>query len=110
MRCSPEIEEYAKTKGLMIWSSDAVADDWRRISSKRVIALAMERLEQRGRGILLLHDIQKRTASALPQLLDELKRRHYKIVHVVAADSQNPRTAAAPNSATGPSPAAATKD
>ncbi len=110
LRFSPEIEEYAKTKGLMIWSSDAVADDWRRISSKRVIALAMERLEQRGRGILLLHDIQKRTASALPQLLDELKRRHYKIVHVVAANSQNPRTAAAPNSATGPSPAAATKD
>ena len=110
LRFSPEIEDYAKEKGLMIWSSDAVADDWRRISSKRVLALALERLEQHGRGILLLHDIQKRTAGALPQLLDELKRRHYKVVHVVAADSQNPKTAAAPKSATDPLPAATPKE
>jgi len=92
LRFSPEIEQRAKEEGLMIWSSDAVADDWRRISSKRVVTLALERLEQRGRGILLLHDIQKRTAGALPQLLEELKRRHYSIVHVVAAPHA-PKTA-----------------
>jgi peptidoglycan/xylan/chitin deacetylase (PgdA/CDA1 family) len=107
LRFSPEIEDYAKTRGLTIWSSDVVADDWRPISSKQVLARAMARLEQHGRGILLLHDIQKRTAGALPLLLEELKRRRYKVVHVVAAGSQNPKTAAAPKSAIGVSPPAA---
>ncbi len=104
LRFSPEIEDYARTKGLMIWSADAVADDWRPISSKQVVARALARLEQRGRGILLLHDIQKRTTGALPALLAELKKRHYKVVHVVAAGSQNPKTATAPAVATAPTP------
>jgi peptidoglycan/xylan/chitin deacetylase (PgdA/CDA1 family) len=109
LRFSPEIEDYARSRGLMIWSADAVADDWRPISSKQVLARAIARLEQHGRGILLLHDIQKRTTGALPQLLDELKRRHYKVVHVVAA-AQNPQTAAAPTPAADPAPAATPKD
>jgi peptidoglycan/xylan/chitin deacetylase (PgdA/CDA1 family) len=92
LRFSEPIEEYAKSEGLMIWASDVVADDWRRISAKEVVARALARLDQRGRGILLLHDIQKRTASALPQLLAELKRRQYKIVHVIAADAEHPKT------------------
>ena len=40
------------------------------------------RLEAKGRGILLLHDIQPATALALPTLLAELKARGYRIVHV----------------------------
>ena len=110
LRFSPEIEDYAKTRGLTIWSSDVVADDWHPISSKQVLARAIARLEQHGRGILLLHDIQKRTAGALPLLLEELKRRRYKVVHVVAAGSQNPKTAAAPKSALGVSPSAALRN
>ena len=34
---------------------------------------------------MLLHDIHKRTAEALPVLLRELKKRGYRIVHVVPA-------------------------
>jgi hypothetical protein len=39
------------------------------------------------RGILLLHDIQARTVEALPDLLHELKRRGYHIVHVTPGDT-----------------------
>jgi hypothetical protein len=35
--------------------------------------------------VLLLHDIQPRTVLMLPKLLSELKRRGFKIVHVVPA-------------------------
>jgi hypothetical protein len=52
-----------------------VADDWHhRISPKKIIALAMKRLEAHGKGILLLHDIHPATVAALPGLLKELKQ------------------------------------
>jgi hypothetical protein len=44
-----------------------------------------------------LHDIQARTAEALPWLLRELKRRGYHIVHVVPATRDLPRTATVPS-------------
>ena len=51
----------------------------------RVYDLAIQRLEAKGKGILLLHDIQARTVAALPKILQELKARGYRIVHVVPA-------------------------
>ena len=76
--------ELAK-RGLMTWSADFPADDWRHISSAQVINYALTRLEAKGKGVLLLHDIQARTQGALPTILRELKARGYRIVHVVPA-------------------------
>jgi hypothetical protein len=45
---------------------------------------------------LLLHDIHPRTVEALPVILSELKRRGYRIVHVVPASPEQPRTATDP--------------
>jgi hypothetical protein len=50
----------------MTWSADFPADDWRRISSTQVVNYALSRLEAKGKGVLLLHDIQARTQAALP--------------------------------------------
>ena len=52
------VEEYLASKGIQTWSADFPADDWRHISSSRVYDLAIKRLEAKGKGILLLHDIQ----------------------------------------------------
>jgi hypothetical protein len=52
----------------------------------------MKRLEAKGKGILLLHDIQARTVAALPKILHELKARGYRIVHVVPATPDRPKT------------------
>jgi hypothetical protein len=49
-------------------------------------------MEAMGKGILLLHDIQARTAAALPKILREMKARGFKIVHVVPATLQQPAT------------------
>ena len=58
---------YAASKGVQVWSADFPADDWRHVSPSRVYDLAMQRLEAKGKGILLLHDIQPRTVAALAE-------------------------------------------
>ena len=81
----------------MIWSADVVADDWKRISPTQVLNRAVRRLERVGRGILLLHDIHRRTAVALPKLLAALKQRRFQIVHIIPEISQEHRFIAAPS-------------
>jgi peptidoglycan/xylan/chitin deacetylase (PgdA/CDA1 family) len=90
------VEEYLASQGIQTWSADFPADDWRHIPSSRVYDLAMKRLEDKGRGILLLHDIQARTVAALPRILQELKARGYHIVHVVPATPEQPATPTEP--------------
>lgn len=90
------IEDYTGSKGIQIWSADFPADDWRHVSPQRVYDLAIQRLEAKGKGILLLHDIQPRTVAALPKILRELKARGYRIVHVVPATSERPATPTEP--------------
>jgi peptidoglycan-N-acetylglucosamine deacetylase len=81
---SEVIESELAARVLVDFGSDTVADDWHhRISPKKIIALAMKRLEAHGKGILLLHDIHPATVAALPRLLKELKQQGFHVVHVV---------------------------
>jgi peptidoglycan/xylan/chitin deacetylase (PgdA/CDA1 family) len=90
------VEDYLKSQGIQAWSADFPADDWRHISSQRVYDLAIQRIEAKGKGILLLHDIQARTVAALPRILATLKERGYHIVHVVPATADRPATPTEP--------------
>jgi peptidoglycan/xylan/chitin deacetylase (PgdA/CDA1 family) len=85
------IEKYAQDHDISVWSSDTLADDWTHISAKEVLQRGLRRLEAKGRGIFLLHDIQPRTVLMLPTLLTELKRRGFKIVHVVPDGAPAPK-------------------
>src|SRR3984893_10451446 len=93
---SEAVDDYLASRGIQTWSADFLADDWRHISSSRVLDLAIKRLEDKGKGILLLHDIQARTVAALPKILHELKARGYRIVHVVPATPERPATPTEP--------------
>jgi hypothetical protein len=64
--------------------------------STQVVNYALSRLEAKGKGVLLLHDIQARTQAALPVILQQLKARGYKIVHVVPATPDRPKTPTEP--------------
>ena len=101
------VEESADSQGIQVWSADFPADDWRHVSSDRVYELAIQRLEAKGKGILLLHDIQARTVAALPKIIRELKARGYRIVHVVPATPDRPAT---PTDAAGMAAASADRD
>lgn len=85
-------DELAKRK-LIVFSTDVVADDWfRHITPAQIVHRAMSRLERRGRGILLLHDIHPATVLALPELLKQLKLHGFHIVQVVPAGPGRPET------------------
>jgi peptidoglycan/xylan/chitin deacetylase (PgdA/CDA1 family) len=89
-------EAYLASQGIQVWSADFPADDWRHVSPQRVYDLAIQRIEAKGKGILLLHDIQPRTVAALPRILATLKERGYHIVHVVPATPDLPATPTEP--------------
>ena len=91
------VESYLAEQGLQAWSADFPADDWRPITAAQVFQIAMQRLEAKGKGIVLLHDIQPRTVGALPAFLRELKAKGYRVVHVVAASPDRPKTATEPS-------------
>jgi peptidoglycan/xylan/chitin deacetylase (PgdA/CDA1 family) len=98
------VENYLQAKGLATWSADVVADDWKHISAAEVVRRAVTRLDEKGKGVLLLHDIQPATALGLPELLRQLKARGYRIVHVVPGRGASPAPVAA---APAPAPDAA---
>jgi peptidoglycan/xylan/chitin deacetylase (PgdA/CDA1 family) len=90
------VERYLASEGVMTWSVDAVADDWTHINNHEIVRRAIRRLEAKGRGILLLHDIQPATALGLAELLAQLKAHGFKIVHVVPATPDRPKTPTEP--------------
>jgi peptidoglycan/xylan/chitin deacetylase (PgdA/CDA1 family) len=90
------VEHYAASQNLQVWSADFLADDWTKIGPSQVYSRALQRIEAAHKGILLLHDIQTKTVEALPYLLRELKRRGYKIVQVVPATPERPKTMTEP--------------
>jgi peptidoglycan-N-acetylglucosamine deacetylase len=95
LRAEP-VERYLTSLNLQVWSADFLADDWLRIGPAQVYWRALQRIEASRKGILLLHDIQAKTVEALPYLLRELKRRGYRVVQVVPATPDRPKTATDP--------------
>jgi peptidoglycan/xylan/chitin deacetylase (PgdA/CDA1 family) len=96
LRSSP-VESYLASRSLVTWSVDLVADDWHRhITANDIAQRALRRLDARGRGILLLHDIHPATALAMPAILRGLKERGFRVVHVVPAAAGRPKTYSEP--------------
>ena len=62
---------------------DETAAYYERMFGAQVIKSVMAKLEKHGKGIVLMHDFQRATAEALPELLNQLKANGYKIVHMV---------------------------
>jgi peptidoglycan/xylan/chitin deacetylase (PgdA/CDA1 family) len=80
------IEWFLEGKQLVTWSADVDTNDWWRGSSPAaIVKRTMRRLNATGRGIILMHDIHRATAMALPILLKELKANGYNVVHIMAA-------------------------
>jgi hypothetical protein len=55
------------------------ADDWTRINNSEVARRAISRIEARGKGILLLHDIHPRTVLARPEILPRRQRASFRL-------------------------------
>ena len=75
-------------RGIVVFGADVWASDWDSMSPDQELRLILARIEQVGRGIVLFHDTKAQTARMLPAFLRELKRRGYRIVHVVPAGNR----------------------
>ncbi|MDO9413025.1 MAG: polysaccharide deacetylase family protein [Pseudolabrys sp.] len=73
-------------RGIVVFGADVWASDWLPMAPETQLHLLLDRIDHVGRGIVLLHDTKVQTAAMVPALLRELKRRGYRIVHVVPAD------------------------
>ncbi|MEM1040675.1 MAG: polysaccharide deacetylase family protein [Pseudomonadota bacterium] len=76
------LDSVVKTQGLLPVSASIMSQDWKQGSSDSVVNRVMRQLDRQKRGVILMHDIQRRTAQALPKLLRRLDREGYKIVHI----------------------------
>lgn len=77
-------EDYFKSRNIGQFAVDIDSNDWRVRSTAPVVARIMAGLKARGRGIILMHDIHKWTADAVPKLLENLKAGGYKVVQLKA--------------------------
>ena len=84
LRHSKQMNAYVQSRNISVMSVDVISGDTKNKTTKGIISRTMRLLRQRrNRGIILLHDLQKTTAAALPHLFSELKRQGYKVVHIV---------------------------
>jgi len=81
---SPALMSYMAERNIAVFSTDIDSFDFKIHKPEQVIKSVMDKLNKRGKGIVLMHDFQKATAEAMPELLRQLKAGGYKIVHVVA--------------------------
>lgn len=82
---SPALLADLNARGFVVFGADVWASDWNPMSPEQELHLLLSRIDKVGRGIVLLHDTRAETARMLPSFLRELKRRGYRIVHVVPA-------------------------
>ncbi len=83
---SVELKNYLKmnSTGEFFWSIDS--EDWKAQPNETMLRNTLARLDEKGRGIVLFHDIQRRTAEVMPQFLRELYTRGYSVVLLQSAD------------------------
>lgn len=79
-----EAVAYLGKRNIAMFSCDIDSIDYKPQTAEHLVKSLMQKLDKRGKGILLMHDIHKTTAKAVPMLLAELKAKGYKIVHMTA--------------------------
>jgi peptidoglycan/xylan/chitin deacetylase (PgdA/CDA1 family) len=70
---------------MIVLDVDIDSKDYYKDSVDLVAARTLDRLEARGSGIILFHDIHQRTVDMLPDFLAELEARGYSVVRLVPA-------------------------
>jgi peptidoglycan/xylan/chitin deacetylase (PgdA/CDA1 family) len=85
---SPALLDGLSRRGIVVFGTDLWASDWNPMSPAQQLRLVMGRLDALGGGIVLFHDTKIQTAAMIPAFLRELKRKGYRVVHVVPAKDQ----------------------
>src|ERR1700686_229361 len=81
---APEMVTYLGERNIAIFSADMDSLDFKIRKPDQVIASVLAKLKKNGKGIVLMHDFQRATAEAAPELLRQLKANGYKVVFLKA--------------------------
>lgn len=77
-----KLRNHLASRGTVVLDVDVDSKDYFKVSPARVVEQTMKRLDAKGSGIILLHDLHNRTATMLPTLLRRLKADGYKVVNL----------------------------
>jgi peptidoglycan-N-acetylglucosamine deacetylase len=84
LRDSPATLAHLQSRNIAMFSTDIDSFDFKRQTPENLVKTTMARLDKKGKGIVLMHDIQPATAKAMPLLLAALREGGYKVVHMRA--------------------------
>jgi peptidoglycan/xylan/chitin deacetylase (PgdA/CDA1 family) len=79
---SKETLDHLASRDIAVFSMDVDSFDFKFRSGDQLAKAVLDKLEKKGKGIVLMHDIQPGTAKGMAMLLDGLKAKGYKIVHM----------------------------
>jgi peptidoglycan/xylan/chitin deacetylase (PgdA/CDA1 family) len=80
---TPTLLDALRSADITVASIDLGINDWIPEDTTEVLAQRLRAsLDKAGRGIILMHDANGPTAKALPTLLEVLKEKGYKVVHL----------------------------
>jgi peptidoglycan/xylan/chitin deacetylase (PgdA/CDA1 family) len=83
LRHPPEMLTYLGGRNIASFSTDIDSFDFKIRKPDELVRSLIGKLNKLGKGIILMHDFQKVTATALPQILGELQKNGFKVVHMV---------------------------
>lgn len=84
LRDSASLLTHLAERGVASFTVDVVSDDSFIKDAQELVQVTLRRVEQANGGIILFHDIKSGTAKALPKILEGLKARGFKVVHMRA--------------------------
>jgi peptidoglycan/xylan/chitin deacetylase (PgdA/CDA1 family) len=79
-----EMVTYLGERNIAMFSTDFDSFDFKLKKPDLVVKSVMDKLKKHGKGIVLMHDFQHGTATAMPELLNQMKAGGYRIVHLKA--------------------------
>ena len=83
LRHPPEMLTYLGGRNIASFSTDIDSFDFKIKKPEELTRSLISKLNKLGKGIVLMHDFQKGTSIALPQILGELQKNGFKVVHMV---------------------------
>ncbi len=87
LRHPPEMLTYLGGRNIASFSTDIDSFDFKIKKPDELTKSLIGKLNKFGKGIILMHDFQKGTSIALPQILGELQKNGFKVVHMVPKDT-----------------------
>jgi peptidoglycan/xylan/chitin deacetylase (PgdA/CDA1 family) len=83
LRHPPEMLTYLGERNVASFSTDVDSWDFKIKKPDELTKSLMGKVRKAGKGIILMHDFQKSTSIALPQILEQLRQEGFKVVHIV---------------------------